>query len=88
MANQMLKRYLVTGNWWDKKKNTPVSGIAEINGGINGNGKSWETTDTESYNEPIDGTYPVGTILTATVTLNLQSDTGKAPQGQGMKINQ
>ena len=84
----MEKRYLVTGSWTDKTSGKPVSGIVEISGGINKNGQPYEIANTDSREEPIDGTYPVGTILTATVKLSVQENPDKAMQEQrDIKIN-
>lgn len=74
----MEKRYLVTGSWIDKTTRKPVSGIAEVSKGISKNGQPYEVTNTDSREAPIEGTYPVGTILVATVSL-AQESTNKAP---------
>lgn len=68
----MDKKYLVVGSWIDKANGKPVSRIAEINSGINKNGQPYEIANTESR-ETIEGTYPVGTILTATMNLTVQT---------------
>lgn len=68
----MEKRYLVTGNWTDKQTGSPVSGIAEISSGVNKAGQPYEILNTDSRENPINGTYPVGTILTATVSLTTE----------------
>jgi len=83
----MVKRYLVTGHWTDKTTGKAVSGIAEVNSGINKNGQPYEIANTDSRENPIDGTYPVGTILTATVNLSVQEISSKATQNQTLKIN-
>lgn len=67
----MVKRYLVTGNWIDKESGKPKSGIAEVTSGVSKNGH-YEMVNTDSREKPIDGTYPVGTILTANVELAVQ----------------
>lgn len=72
----MNKRYLVTGNWHDKVTGKPVSGIAEITGGISkATGKPYEMANTDNR-ETVDGIYPVGTVLAATVNL-VPDNTGK-----------
>jgi hypothetical protein len=68
----MQKKYLVIGNWTDKTTSKPVSGIAEITDGINKNGQFYAITNTEDREEPVDGTYPIGTILVADVSLSVQ----------------
>lgn len=68
----MEKKYLVVGTWSDKVSGMPVSRIAEINSGINKNGQPYEIADTDSR-ETVDGTYPVGTILAATMNLTVQT---------------
>lgn len=68
----MEKRYLVTGTWTDKQTGTPMSGISEISSGVNKAGQPYEILNTDSRENPIDGTYPVGTILTATVSLTTE----------------
>ena len=68
----MLKRYLVTGNWYDKKTNKPLSGIAEIVSGVGKeSGKPYEMAQTDAR-ETAEGTYPVGTVLTANVNFSVQ----------------
>ena len=63
----MDKRYIVIGSWIDKASGTPVSRIAKISAGVNKGGHPYEIVDTEVW-EMVEGTYPVGTILTATMT--------------------
>lgn len=75
----MTKTFLVTGNWVDKVSGRPVSGIAEVNKGINKNGQPYEIAATDSREAPIEGAYPVGTILTAAINLSVQESTNKAP---------
>lgn len=82
----MIKRYVVTGTWVDKTTNKPMSGIAEITSGVNKQGNPYEVANTESRETPIEGSYPVGTVLTATVQLAAETaseSTGKTP----LKIN-
>lgn len=67
----METKYLVTGSWIDKTTGKPVTGIAKIGSGINKNGLPYEIADTEKR-ETIEGTYPVGTILTATTNFAVQ----------------
>lgn len=69
--DSMQKRYLVIGSWIDKTNGKPVTRLAEINSGLNKNGDPYELADTEGR-DTIDGTYPVGTILTATMNLTVQ----------------
>jgi len=81
----MIKRYLVTGYWTDKKTGKPVSTVAEITEDINKDGKPYAITNTESR-ETVDGTYPVGTILTTgALTLTVESGTSKA-QAANVKL--
>lgn len=68
----MEKKYLVVGTWADKVSGMPVTRIAEVNSGVNKNGQSYEIANTDSR-ETIEGTYPVGTILTATMNLTVQT---------------
>lgn len=68
----MEKKFLVVGSWVDKASGQNVTRIAEINSGINKNGQPYEIADTDSR-ETVDGTYPVGTILTATMSLTIQT---------------
>ncbi len=65
----MDKRFLVTGSWIDKETGKPLTGLAEINSGINKQGNPYELADTKSR-EVVDGTYPIGTILTVTMTFS------------------
>lgn len=65
----MNKHYLVIGSWIDKVSGNPVTRIAEISAGLNKNGQPYEIVDTEGR-EIVEGTYPVGTILTATMTFS------------------
>lgn len=68
----MNKKFLVTGNWVDKTTGNPASGVAEISEGINKNGKPYAIANTDSREAPIDGAYPVGTILIAEMNLSVQ----------------
>ena len=69
------KRYLVTGNWFDKVTKQPKSGIAEVTSGIGTESKQpYEMANTKNR-ESIDGTYPVGTFLTATVNISVEDNT-------------
>ena len=68
----MQKKYLVTGNWTDKATGTPVSGIVEVSEGINKNGQPYAMANTDSREKPVEGTYPVGTILIAEVNFSAQ----------------
>lgn len=68
----MEKKYLAVGAWFDKASGKPVTRLAEVSAGINKNGQPYEIADTESR-ETVEGTYPVGTILTATVNLTVQA---------------
>ena len=66
----MDKKFLVTGCWIDKVTGKPLSKIAEISSGLNKNGQPYEMANTESR-DTVDGTYPVGTILTAAMTFSV-----------------
>ncbi|TVX97332.1 hypothetical protein [Cohnella terricola] len=75
---EMEKRYLVTGSWHDKTTGKPMSGIAEISSGRNKAGQPFEFLNTDSRETPIEGTYAVGTILIASISL-AQESPSKAP---------
>lgn len=81
----MIKRYLVTGNWNDKTTNRPMSGIVEITRGINKNGQPYEIADTNSR-ETLEGTYAVGTILTANMQIVPESASASNDK-TSLKIN-
>jgi hypothetical protein len=66
-----VKRFLVTGNWVDKETLKPMSGMAEVTGGTNKNGHKYEIAATDKR-ETIEGTYAVGTILTASISFATQ----------------
>lgn len=66
----MDKKFLVIGSWIDKNTGQPVTRLAEISSGLNKNGQPYELADTEGR-ETVEGTYPVGTILTATMTFSV-----------------
>jgi len=65
----MVKRYLITGSWFDKTTSKPVSGMVEISKGVNKSGQNYEIANTDNR-ETIDGTYPVGTILNVTMSIS------------------
>lgn len=67
----MEKKYLAIGSWTDKMTGKPVTRLAEISSGVNKSGQPYELADTDSR-ETIEGTYPVGTILSATMNLTVQ----------------
>lgn len=67
----MEKKYLAIGSWTDKMTGKPVTRLAEISSGVNKNGQPYELTDTDSR-ETVEGVYPVGTILSATMNLTVQ----------------
>lgn len=73
----MTKRYLAIGSWTDKATGKPVTRLAEISSGVNKSGNPYELIDTERR-ETVDGTYPIGTILTASLNLSVQNQ----PDGQ------
>lgn len=78
------KKFLALSNWYDKATGLPQTSIGEISEGIGKkNEKPYQITETTST-EVIDGTYPVGTIIEATMTLN----PSKAGQTQNFKINE
>ena len=59
-----------------------MSRLAEISSGISKQSQPYEIADTESR-EMVEGTYPVGTILTATMNLTVQEH----PEAQkGLKL--
>ena len=62
----MKKRFVVKGTWIDKESGAPLSGIAELIQGTNRNGHAFELISDKREN-PIPGTYPVGTIITGTM---------------------
>ena len=67
----MEKKYLVIGSWTDKTTGNPVTRLAVVSRGVNKNGQPYELADTDSR-ETIEGAYPVGTILSATMNLTVQ----------------
>ena len=67
----MTKKFLVTGHWHDKATGKPVSNIAEISGGVNAKGQPYEIANTDSR-EKVDGTHPVGTVLSGSMNLSVQ----------------
>lgn len=67
----MEKKYLAIGSWTDKMTGKPVTRLAEISSGVNKNGQPYELADTDSR-ETVEGVYPVGTILSATMNLTVQ----------------
>lgn len=67
----MEKKYLTIGSWTDKMTGKPVTRLAEISSGVNKNGQPYELADTDSR-ETVEGAYPVGTILSATMNLTVQ----------------
>lgn len=75
----MDKKYLVIGSWIDKTTGAPVSRIGEITGGLNKNNQPFEMVNTDTY-ETVEGTYPVGTVLTASFTLTVQ-ERPESPRG-------
>ncbi len=78
----MNKRYLAIGYWADKVTGQPVTRIAEITSGISKNGQPYELVDTDRR-ETIEGAYPAGTILAATMNLTVQ----KQPESKkGLKL--
>ena len=66
----MTKRYLIIGTWHDKKNGKPFSSVAEITKGINKDGKAYEIASTDRREAPLEGTYPVGTVLSAQVSFS------------------
>lgn len=66
----MDKRFLVIGTWVDKSSGKPVTRLAEINAGLNKSNKPYELIDLERR-ETVEGTYPIGTILTAKMTFSV-----------------
>ena len=65
----MEKKYVVLGTWVDKETGKPVSRIAEISSGNNKSGLPYEIANTDSREQPIPGSFSVGTILTAEINL-------------------
>lgn len=82
----MIKRYLVTRTWFDKTTGKPMSGIAEIAKGVNKQGQPFEIANTDSREAPIEGTYAVGTILTANMQIVPESASASNDKTQ-LKIN-
>ena len=78
----MNKQFLAIGSWIDKTSGKPVTRIAEISSGVNKQGQPYELADTESR-ETVEGTYPVGTILTATFTFAVQE---RQEDQRGLKL--
>ena len=75
----MNKRYLVTGNWIDKVTGKPVSGMVEISKGVNKNGQAYEIANTDQR-ETTEGTYSVGTILNASISITQDKATPTTPK--------
>lgn len=67
-----VKRYLAIGSWTDKATGRPVTRLAEISSGVNKSGHSYELIDTDRR-ETVEGTYPIGTILMANMSLSVQN---------------
>lgn len=84
--NQMKKVFLVIGNWINKTTGKPMSGIAEITKGVNKQGQPYEIVNTDSREAPIEGTYAVGTILTANVQI-VPETAPEATNKTSLKIN-
>ena len=72
----MHKRYVVIGNWIDKKTGHPKSNAAPINEGVSKDDNAYQITETDNTSI-LDGTYPVGTILQSTTTF--AADKAPAP---------
>lgn len=81
----MTKNYLVVGTWIDKTSGKPISSIVEISRGTNKQGNPYEIANTDNREAPIEGTYPVGTVLTANMELSVQPATEQAEQ-RGLKL--
>jgi len=65
----MKKKYLALGNWFDKETGDPKTNLGELSEGIGkANRKPYQITSTDSP-ITVDGTYPAGTIISATMTL-------------------
>ena len=62
------KKFVVLGTYTDKKTKKKVSTIAEISSGVNAEGNNYQIANTDRRERPIDGNYPVGTILSATIS--------------------
>jgi hypothetical protein len=73
------KTYLVTGTWVNKDTGKPLSSVCQVTGGISKLGHKYQFADTKAYEPPIEGTYPVGTILNADVNFTV-GDNGAVAQ--------
>jgi len=80
----MEKRFLVTGSWFDKETGKPVSGMVEISKGLNKNKQAYEIANTDNR-ETIDGTYAVGTILNATMSITPDKAVATPPPQRSSK---
>lgn len=78
----MIKKYLVIGNWVDKATGKQVSRIGEISSGLNKNNQPFEMVNTDTY-ETVEGTYPVGTVLTASFDFTVQE---RPESTRGLKL--
>lgn len=67
----MKKEYNTLSSWTDKQTHTPKSSLGEIKRGTNKAGEAYEITDTNST-MIVDGFYPVGTIISYTMTMDAE----------------
>ena len=68
----MTKRYLIIGTWHDKKNGKPFSSVAEITKGLNKDGKAYEIASTDRREALLEGTWPVGTIISAQLNFSTE----------------
>jgi len=80
----MTKEYLVTGSYVDKQTGKMVSSIVPVNGGVSKAGQPYEIADLNSR-ETIEGQYKVGTRLTASMTLTVDTAGDTRPIKLGSK---
>lgn len=67
----MQKKYNTLSTWADKQTHNPKSSLAEIKEGKNKVGEVYQITDTNST-MVVDGFYPVGTIISYTMTMDAE----------------
>lgn len=80
----MTKEYLVTGSYVDKQTGKMVSSIVPVNSGVSKAGQPYEIADLNSR-ETIEGQYKVGTRLTASMTLTVDTAGDTRPIKLGSK---
>ena len=83
---ELIKRFVVTGNWIDKATKSPKTGLVEIKEGQNKeNGNPYQMTDQNSK-MIINGTYQIGTLIQFKMVMMEPEGHGE-PQSQNLRIN-